>query len=176
MERRMPQQVVIAQGDTISHPYVVATQPSQWRQLVNIALADLNLPGGSARRHHRVSLHVQGPGYRIGEPVLVRRWMEFGYSAGYGGALFVDETTAEGMDWAWLARSPKPADNDRPVVYYDRASETKFPPSTVMPVDELRSIALEWVGTGRRPNSVGWLPVNSFRWSLDGAADLVQPD
>jgi hypothetical protein len=61
----MSQHVVVAHGDTISHPYIVATESAQWRQLVSMALADPCLADVSARTHHRVTFHVQDPAYRV---------------------------------------------------------------------------------------------------------------
>ncbi len=159
----MSDHIVIAHGGTISHPHIVATAPSQRRELVNLALRD---PSSA------MTFHVQDATYRVGETIVTRRWLEVGLFAGFGGALFVDETTPEGDDWAWIALPREPS-TDVPEVYLDRPSRTRFPPHTVMPVDELHDVILEWVSAGERPASVSWLAVNDFRWRLDGAGEIA---
>lgn len=105
----------------------------------------------------------------------VRRWVEVGHFARFGGVLFIDETVPAGQDWAWLALRPKPLAGV-PVVYFDQDSETAFPPRCIMPVDELSVLVLEWLRTGERPGAGHWIPVNDFRWKLDGAGDVVGLD
>lgn len=99
--------------------------------------------------------------------------MRVGFHEGHGGAFFGDETTSGERDWAWVALASEPMD-DAPVVYFDQSAGTVFPPQTVMPLDQLRAVVLEWVTTGRRPSSVRWLPINSLVWRLtdDGQLDV----
>lgn len=99
--------------------------------------------------------------------------MQVGYFAGFGGVLFVDETTPEGEDWAWIAQHERHI-HGLPAVYYDQETLTQFPPRMVMTIEMVRDVVLEWVETGRRPESVEWVPVNSFRWKLDGLGDIAE--
>lgn len=94
-----------------------------------------------------------------------KRWMRVGYAGNYGAALFVDETTPTGADWAWAALSPEPQ-TEPPTIYYDPDGVTIFPPATVMPLNRLRDVILEWVNTAKRPTSVDWLAVNGLVWEL----------
>lgn len=172
----MTDRLITAHGGSISHPYIVATEPAQYATLVDLALQDPQFVGITARTHHRATFHVQDSSYRVGHTIKTRRWLTVGFFAQFGGILFVDETTPEGEDWAWLARRPRFL-HSTPAVYYDHESSIQFPPACVMPVDEIAPVALEWVASGQRPTSVEWLAVNSHIWKLDGAGDIASsPD
>jgi hypothetical protein len=171
----MPEHVVTARGTSVIYPYIVATHPDQHRMLIDFALHDPRLGGVHARTHFNVMVHVSDrPIIAHGQTPL--RWLQVGYFAQFGGALFVDETVPDGADWAWLAVRPKFL-HSTPAVYFDQDSETQFPPRCVMTMNELREVALDWSATGERPASIAWQAVNSFRWKLDGAGDLApSPD
>jgi hypothetical protein len=51
-----------------------------------------------------------------------------GTFARFGGLLFINETTPNGEDWAWLAGRSKPL-VDLPTVSFDQDSRTAFPPT-----------------------------------------------
>ncbi|MGQ0838046.1 Imm1 family immunity protein [Actinokineospora sp.] len=166
---------VTALGSGIGDPYIVAVEPEQRDRLVRLALRDSDHGGIAARNHLRAQFYVDDRPLLPGERLSTRRWMEVGYFAKFGAALFIDETTPEGADWAWIA-VPQRRIADLPGVYYDQDSQTQFPPRCVMPIDELREVVVEWVRAGERPTSVDWLVVNNFRWKLDGAGDIVTSD
>lgn len=71
--------------------------------------------------------------------------------------------------------TPNPIENPPPI-YYDQPAGTLFPPQCVMPLSELRDVVLEWVRTGRRPVSVGWLPINGLVWELTEDGRVRVPD
>lgn len=112
-----------------------------------------------------------------------RGFLQVGFFAGFGGALFVSDSRPPGdfhsvpeADWAWIAL-PAEQIHGVPAVYFDQPSQTQFPPRAVMTMDQLRAVALEWVNTGYRPTSVEWLAVNNLRWKLDGLGDIARsPD
>jgi len=85
----------------------------------------------------------------------------------------VDETGAPD-DWAWAAVNPDPL-TDPPTIYYDQAGGTVFPSVSVMPLQRLRVVILEWVRTGRRPETMDWLPINALVWTLTADGHVRVP-
>lgn len=43
--------------------------------------------------HHHMTFNVQPSSYQLGDRILIRRWLKVRFFAGFGGILFVDETT-----------------------------------------------------------------------------------
>jgi hypothetical protein len=87
----------------------------------------------------------------------------------------VDETTPHGADWAWAALGPEPLATP-PTIYYDPDGVTIFPPATVMPLERVRDVILEWVHTAQRPTSVDWMPINALVWELTEDGGVYVPD
>lgn len=173
--QRMPDHVVTARGDRISSPYLVAADPAQRDHLVTFALHDPGHTGAQANTHFNTSVYVWDRSAGMGNGVP-KRWLQVGFYARFGGAVYFDETQPEGEDWAWIALPDKPT-ADAPPVYFTQETGVQFPPRAVMPLSELREIVVEWVEIGRRPSSVEWLAVNDYRWELDGAGDIaLSPD
>ena len=141
------QLVVNANHNGMAYPVITARQVNQTAWLVDALLRE------------------QGPTetwFTIeGQP---KQWMRTGYHGEHGAALFVDETGAPD-DWAWAAVNPDPL-TDPPTIYYDQAGGTVFPSVSVMPLQRLRVVILEWVRTGRRPATMDWLPINALVWTL----------
>ena len=174
--RDMADQVVTARGDRIAYPYIVATEPSQRSMLIDLALRDPGYTGPSANTHFNVYFYLwdRPVGMGLGDPP--RRWVQVGFFARFAGLLFVDDTNPDSEDWAWIAAQHQPI-TDPPTVYYDQESQTPFPPRSIMTIEEVRAVLLEWFDTGERPNSVRWLTVNDLRWKLDGLGDTaLSPD
>lgn len=145
----MSDHVVIGRQSGYRSPEVVSRSPHQRRDQVDLLV--------------RAGLEQTEVWFGIeGQP---KRWMRVGYAGGYGAALFVDETTPAGTDWAWAAVSPE-LQTEPPTIYYDPDGVTIFPPTTVMPLNRLRDVILEWVTTAKRPTSVDWMPVNGLVWDL----------
>jgi hypothetical protein len=165
-EDGMADRVVTARGDRIAYPYVVATEPAQRRVLVDLALRDPGYTGPSANTHFNVYFYLwdRPVGMGLGDPP--RRWVQIGFFARFAGLLYVDDTDAASEDWAWIAVRRQPI-VDPPTVYYDQESRTSFPPRSIMTVEEVRDVLLEWFDSGERPGSVRWLTVNDLRWKLD---------
>ncbi|HEX4700910.1 MAG TPA: Imm1 family immunity protein [Pseudonocardiaceae bacterium] len=160
----MGDHVVTGRGIGSVCPYVVATGRHQRTLLVDMLLTTPAGLLGDPRLHSGAHLSVgPRPSY---ETNTVRPWLRVGFHDGFGAAFFCDETTPAGQDWAWAAIAEQPLDNP-PTVYFDQDAETAFPPCSVMPLDRLRVVVLEWVDTGRRPTGVRWLPVNSLAWRID---------
>jgi hypothetical protein len=171
----MTEHVVTARGTSVVCPYIVATEPTQREMLVDLALQDPGLSGVHARTHSTVAIYVWDRPVFQGEASPKRR-MIIGFFARFGGAMFVDETTPDGEDWAWLAIQPFRLDGT-PTIYFDQDGKISFPPRCVMTIEDLREVVLDWVNTGKRATVVEWLPVNTYLWTLDGAGEVVlSPD
>lgn len=167
---------VTALGGSSGGVRLIATRKHELRPLVDLALRDPGYTGVEARTHFNAKFYIDSKPLLDGDSLTRRVWMEAGYFAKFGGVLFIDETTPEGQDWAWIAHHQDQIEGV-PVVYYDEDTETQFPPRMVMTVDMVHDVVLEWLETGERPATVDWVPVNGFRWKLDGLGDIADsPD
>jgi hypothetical protein len=176
-ELTMADHIAFARGPGIACPYLVALDRAQRSNLVSMGLRDPGYTGVHARTHHHMTFHVQPSTYQLGDRILIRRWLEVGFFAGFGGIVFVDETAPDGDDWAWLAKHQDHIDGLPPVYFKYEMDQVQFPPRMVMTIDMVREVVLEWVETGQRPTSVEWVPVNDYQWKLDGLGDIAQaPD
>lgn len=154
--------IVTGHHNGTTFPYVVATHPRQYGTLVRDLL---RCPFPDYPQVHASTFF-----YVTDQPVWDRqwpaRWLRVGFHNGFGGALFVDETVPDGHDWSFAALAPDPMPS-APTVYFDQDGEVAFPPRTVMPIERLREVVLEWVETGERSRSVTWMPINALVWRLD---------
>jgi hypothetical protein len=173
--------IITAHGGSVIYPYIIATEPAQYETLVDLALLDPGLTGTYARSHFHTYLYASNRPVGLGDGTFPRQCLQVGYFARFGGVMFradprvpADRAPAT-EDWAWLALRQRLL-ADTPAVYFDQESGTLFPPKCVMPMDEVRKVALEFASTGERPKSVRWLTVNDLRWKLDGAGDVVELD
>ena len=125
------------------YPFVVADQPTRYGTLVD----DLLRPAhpGDPYVHDSVLFYVADQPV-MGDP-WPDRWVRTGAHDGFGGVLFADQTVPRGEDWCWVALAAEPL-SDAPTVYYDDQGDVAFPPRAVMPVEQVRSVVLEWVETG----------------------------
>jgi len=154
-------------------PYLVAFTWHDRRPLVDMLLRE---PG-----HTETVFHVGArPAYdrTDGYPT---RWLRVGYNNGLGAALFFDDPylnhkprPAVTDDWAWVALNPEPL-AEPPTIYYDQPTPTVFPPQSIMPLELLRAVILEWADTGERPTSVEWLTVNLLSWDLTDTGEMMAP-
>lgn len=158
--------VVTGRGVGSVFPYVVATNEWQLGALVDLLLGSPAGPPDDDRLHSGATFYVgDRPQFDHAAGDHPARWLRIGFHHGVGGAFFCDETTTAGSDWAWLALAADPP-TDGSLVYFDQDAESAFPPRSVMALDRLRAVVLEWVETGQRPTSVRWLPINSLVWQL----------
>lgn len=158
----MTEHIVTGHRNGIRYPFVVATHPRQYGTLVRDLL---RLPHPDYSQVH-TSTYFYVTDQPIQDGQWPARWMRVGFRDGFGGALFADDTVPEGEDWCWVALAAEPMSH-RPTVYYDQDGDVAFPPRTVMPMEQLRAVVLEWVETGERPGSVEWMPINALVWRLD---------
>jgi hypothetical protein len=168
----MTNRVVTTRGDRSAYPYIVATGREQWDMLLDLALRDPGYSGVAERVHSHAYFYIWDRPAGIGDNGTPDRWVQVGFYGKFGGLLLIDETTPQGADWAWIAAQTKPI-ADAPVVYFDQDSRTQFPAQSVMTMEELRNVLLEWFDTGTRPTSAQWLTVNSFRRTLDSDRNLA---
>lgn len=158
----MTEHIVTGHHNGSVYPFVVATMPQQYWILLDDLL----------RSPHAdyPTVHASTFFYVTDEPVRDGHWpapwMRVGFHEGFGGALFADHTLSDGEDWCWVALAAEPMSHP-PTVYYDQDGDVAFPPRTVMPMEQLRAVVLEWVETGERPGSVEWMPINALVWRLD---------
>jgi hypothetical protein len=155
----MTDHVVVGKRSGYASAEVVARTPHQRRDLVDM----LVLPD---QEQTEAWFGIQG------QP---KRWMRAGYAGTFGAALFVDETTPHGADWAWAALAPEPLATP-PTIYYDPDGVTIFPLATVMPLERVHDVILEWVHTAQRPTSVDWMPINALVWELTDDGRVHVPD
>jgi hypothetical protein len=70
---------------------IIARDRVQRHRLVELALRDPSYSGIHARIHHHAVFYVAEPPVRLEEPPKDGPWMEVGFFAGFGGALFVSD-------------------------------------------------------------------------------------
>lgn len=164
----MTEHIVTGHRNGSVFPYVVATGPDKAWTVVNELLRSAFRD--SPYDHDSVSFYVAD------RPVLGRqypdRWLRIGFHEGFGGALFYDGSRLEGEDWSWAALAAQPLPHP-PTIYFDTQGGVIFPPRTVMPMEQLRAVVLEWVETGEQPTSVEWLTLNDLVWRLDKDGNVV---
>lgn len=167
--------VVSGHGNGHVCPYVVAITPHQRQVLVDTLLTH---PAGvlsDSRLHHSAYFYIgDQPVYDSAPGEIAAAWLRIGTYDGFGGAFFCDQSGPVGQDWAWVALAAEPR-QDIPTVYFDQDVETAFPPQTVMPLDQLRAVVLEWVETGQQPRSVRWMPINGLVWRVTEDGRAVVP-
>jgi len=161
----MADRVVTGVREGNAHPRIVAVNDLQRRGLVDILLTE---PGPAQTWFFVSDRVVDGQADKWPE-----RWMRTGHHDGYGAALFYDEhPEPDNGEHIWLAHGRQPLVYP-PTIYYDPQTPVIFPPRTVMPVSELRTVVLDWLDTGERPCSVEWTVINGLVWELTPEGDAV---
>lgn len=159
------QRIVTGRHNGSVFPTLVAQEDSEHEGLVDALLRE-NEPA-------ETRFHVWDGPLSFPRPhPRPRRWLRVGYHNGFGAAFFHDDTTPPDDDWAWIALNPEPL-ADAPTIFYDLPTPVIFPPDSVMPLDRLRSVILEWCATGLRPASIKWQAVNSQTWDLDESGRVI---